>query len=253
MGIKNIANSIKPEFMKHEPEILMGLGLGGLIFSTAWAIKATFSASKKLEQKKKQLQKDKLSFKEGFKTVWKSYLPIAISVGLSVPCIIWGNRVSAKRGAVLAAAYAMSEKALYEYKEQVKETVGEKKDQEIREKIEGKRVADTYNSNQIFMTGDGDCLFLEPISGRYFKSNWNKISKAANELNAKAVSDIHGVTTLSDWFDELGLSKTDISDYLGWSLEDGKSGIISVDIVSALTPDNTPCGSIHYKVLPRPY
>ncbi len=57
MGIKNIANSIKPEFMKHEPEILMGLGLGGLIFSTAWAIKATFSASKKLEQKKEATSK----------------------------------------------------------------------------------------------------------------------------------------------------------------------------------------------------
>lgn len=230
----------------------MGMGIGGLIFSTTWGIKATFKAVKRLEIKKKELNKQNLSFKEGFKEVWTLYLPVIISASVSIPSIILGNRVSAKRNAVLAAAYSISETALQEYKEQTKAIVGEKKEKEIREKISEKKVNETYNPNNITLIGDGDCLFCEPLSGRYFKSNWNKILRSANELNAKLINSMCGFTTLTDWFDELGLSKTDLSDELGWSLIDGKGGLIDIDIISSLTPDKIPCGSISYNVLPKP-
>lgn len=252
MSLNSLFKSIKPVLVKHEPEILMGMGIGGLVFSTTWGIKATFAAVKRLEKRKKELQKEKLSFKEGFKEVWTLYLPVVLSAGLSIPSIILGNRVSARRNAAFAAAYAISETALQEYREQTRELVGEKKEKEIREKISEKKVNETYNSNNVLLTGDGDCLFCEPISGRYFKSNWNKILKAANELNARSMSNLSGVTTLTDWFDELGLSPTDISDRLGWSLADGQDGIIDIDVMSSLTPDKVPCGSISYNVLPRP-
>ena len=52
------------------------------------------------------------------------------------------------------------------------------------------------------MTNDGDYKFYEPISGRYFSSTWNKIQKAANDLNAKAIGEVTGVITLNEWFEE---------------------------------------------------
>ena len=253
MNLINVFKAAKPFIRKHEAEILMSFGIGGFILSTSWAIKSTVTATKRLSKKKKELKKNSLTFAETFKEVWALYLPVVILTGASVTSVIMGNKVATRKTAALAAAYAISETALQEYIEQTRETVGEKKATEIKEKISAQKVSETYTGNNVFLTGDGECLFLEPISGRYFKSNWNKILKAANELNAKAMSNMNGVTTLSDWFEELGLSRTSISEDIGWSLENGSNGIISIDVISSMTPDNVPCGSINYNTLPKAY
>lgn len=253
MNLINVFKSAKPFIRKHEAEILMSFGIGGFILSTSWAIKSTVTATRRIEKKKKELKKNSLTFAEAFKEVWALYLPVVILSGASVTSVVMGNKVATRKTAALAAAYAISETALQEYIEQTKETVGEKKATEIKEQLSAKKVAETYKGNNILLTGDGDCLFFEPISGRYFKSNWNKILKAANELNAKAMSNITGITTLSDWFEELGLARTSISEDIGWAIENGSNGIISIDVISSMTPDNVPCGSISYNTLPKAY
>ncbi len=245
----NFISTLKPFMVKHEPEILTGLGIAGLVFSTIWGVKATISAVKAAEDKKKELKVEKLPVKETIKTTWKFYIPVVVSSAVSIPCIIGGNRIYSKRNAALAAAYTISETALQTYQDKVKEIVGEKKTQEIQESISSDKVAETYSQNKgnIVITGDGDSLFYEPITDRYFKSNWNRILKAANELNAEATGSLCGCITLSDWFNKLGLPSTDISDELGWSIEKkGVRGLIDVSISSHLTEDNVACGAIYY-------
>ena len=245
----NLLASVRPFMAKHESEILMGVGLGGLIFSTVWAIKATAQAVRKLDLKKEELNTDTLTIKEVVKETWTLYLPVVISVGLAVPCIIAGNNVNNKRNAALAAAYTISEKSLHEYQEKTKEIVGKKKENEIHEAISAKRVKDNQGET-ILITGDGDSLFFEPMSGRYFKSNWNKILKCSNELNADALTDICGEITLTDWYDKLGLSKTELSDSMGWTIQDGLDGLINIEIDSTLK-DSVPCGAIYYRNNPK--
>ena len=113
--MQNPIKFVKPFIAKHEPEILMGMGISGLIFSTAWAIRATIKATKEVENYKNSKNIDKITFKEGFKLTWKYYWPVAASIIVSVPCIIAGNRVSNRKYAALAAAYTISETALQEY------------------------------------------------------------------------------------------------------------------------------------------
>ncbi len=250
--MNKLMRAIKPVIIKYEPEILMGVGIGGLVFSGILGIQVTFKAAKIMEELKKELKKDKLTFKETFNALWSLYLPVVIGAGLSIPSIILGNRVSAKRNAVIAAAYAISETAFQDYKQQTKNVVGEKKEQEIQEKVCAKKINDTYGKSEIILTGDGECLFFEKLSGRYFKSSWNKIAKAANELNADTISSLCGTTTLTDWYYELGLEPTATSDDIGWSIENGTDGLIKVSVSSTLTPDNIPCGSINYDTLPKP-
>jgi hypothetical protein len=91
---------------------------------------------------------------------------------------------------------------------------------------------------------------LEPISGRYFKSNWNKIQKCANEVNAEALTNFTGTVTLTEWFYALGLPATDISDNMGWQSINGQQGLIDVEIDSVLK-DDTPCGAIYYRNPPK--
>ena len=244
---------MKPFVSKYEPELLIGMGVSGLVFSTVWAIKATFKASEAIRKYKEAKQIDKLTKKELFDLTWRFYVPVVGSTVLSIPCIIAGNHISGKRYAALATAYTISESALQEYQNKTLELVGPKKEQQIREEISKDKVNSTYEGGtQIIITGNGDSLFYEPLSGRYFKSNWNDISKAANELNAKSLSDICGHITLNEWFEKLGLEPIDVGDDIGWELLGGTASLIDISMSSHVTKDNIPCGAISYRRRPEP-
>lgn len=249
--MNNPLTYIKPFVSKHEPEILMSMGIGGMIFSLAWGIKASFKAARAIDKYKETYGKDKLTAKETIKLTWKLYLPTVLSVVASVPCVIMSNKVSNKRYAAIATAYTISEAALQEYKDKTKEIIGEKKTKQIEESISDDRVTKTYSGgNQVILTGNGDSLFYEPLSGRYFKSNWNDILKAANELNSEAITNMSGQTTLNDWFQKIGLETTEIGETLGWNLMNNSSNLIDISISSHITKDNVPCGAIYYNRQP---
>ena len=249
--MNNPLTYIKPFVSKHEPEILMSMGIGGMIFSLAWGIKASFQAARAIDKYKETYGKDKLTAKETIKLTWKLYLPTVLSVAASVPCVIMSNKVSNKRYAAIATAYTISEAALQEYKDKTKEIIGEKKTKQIEESISDDRVTKTYSGgNQVILTGNGDSLFYEPLSGRYFKSNWNDILKAANELNSEAITNMSGQTTLNDWFQKIGLETTEIGETLGWNLMNNSSNLIDISISSHITKDNVPCGAIYYNRQP---
>lgn len=246
--MSNIFKTIKPFVVKHEPEILVGIGLSGMLFTTYYTAKATAKAVKIIQEN--EADGKVLTNKEKFKLVWKLYLPVLGGIVGSSACIIGGNRVQNKRAAALAAAYTMSETALQEYRDKTLEIAGAQKEQKIHESISADGVSNAIGKSEVVITGDGDSLFYEPLSGRFFKTNWNKILKAANELNSNALSGFDGTITLTDWFDKLGLSKTNISDTIGWNTNKGQKGLIDISIDSTITPDDVPCGSIYYNNRP---
>lgn len=237
--------------IKHEPEILMSVGIAGLLVSTAWAVKATIKAAKICEQKKVAENKDKLSFKEIFLATWKLYLPVVISTALSVPCIIVGNRVSSRRTAALATAYTLSQTALQEYQTKTKEMIGEVKEKAIKDEIVRDK-AKQIESKEVYLVGSDEQIFLEPLTGRYFKSTWNRIQKACNDINEEALGSSCGSYTLDDWFERLGLESTDLGRLLGWSTPfyGNSAGLMKIHMTTAKTKDDKPCGAICYDVNP---
>jgi len=249
----NILRTIKPFIAKNEPEILMVMGITGMLFSVIWGVRATEKAVRKIDIKKQELNKTKLTPGEVIKETWKLYLPVVVSTAASIPCIVAGNRVSNRRNMALAAAYTISETALQEYHDKTKEIIGDKKYEQLQESLSKDKVEKTYKENmsRVTLVGDGDSLFFEPLSSRYFKTSWNRISKAANELNADAIGDVGGEITLGAWYDILGLPSTQLDDELGWTIADGIHGLIDISIDSVLTPDDIPCGAIRYNTMPK--
>ena len=69
------------------------------------------------------------------KTTWKCYIPTTILGSVSIACIIASSSINAKRYAALGSLYSVAESSLKEYKDKVKETIGEKKEQAIERKI----------------------------------------------------------------------------------------------------------------------
>jgi hypothetical protein len=248
--MKNPLTLIKPFVVKHEPEILLSMGIAGMIFSTIYTVKATKDAEKKINIKKKELKKDKLTFVETVKATWVCYIPPVASMVVSIPCLIGSYKIQSGRNAAIAAAYTMTETALQQYQEAAKEVVGEKKEQVIHEKACEKAVHENPPTPIYIPTGD-ESLFCIKIGNIYFKSTYNKIWSVVNELNARSVNDVYGYITLSELYESLGLYNyiNNWTDSMGWSIGDqlkGDMGIIKLRIEAVMTTDNVPCCVIDF-------
>ena len=245
MDIKKIRNSIVNTISDKSPEILIGFGLAGMLTSTILAVKATPKALDILEQE--EPYSGHLSKVDKVKLTWKCYAPAAIGYCVSAACIIGANSVNAKRNAVLAGAYKLSESALLEYRDKVREVVGEEREREIKDSIAQDRVDKTPEKRQeVLIAGNGDTLCYDMHSGRYFKSNMEEIKGIANKVNYKLMQD--NFISVNDFYEELGLEPTVTGYDFGWNVEDG---LIELYFTSTLTEAGQPCLALHFDNMPR--
>lgn len=243
-----VVHAIKDTFEKRTPEILTGIGIAGMITTTVLAVKATPKAILFLNDRKDELETESLPITEVVKTTWKCYIPAAVTCGVSVACLIGASSVNLKRNAALATAYKLSEAALSEYRDAVVETIGEKKERDIRDKVAEKRVKkNPVTKSDVIVTGNGTTLCLDSISGRYFQSSMQKIESAKNKINERMLCDNY--VSLNDLYDELGMECTKIGEDLGWNIFG--DGLLDISFSSQLTDDGTPCLVMDYSVEPR--
>lgn len=246
-GITKLFISTRKFLGKHSPEILTGLGISGMISTTILAVKATPKALVLLEEKRLENNNEKLTKIETVKTAWRPYIPAAVIGAASITCLIGASSVNHKRNAALTAAYAISENTLTRYRDKVIETLGEKKDKEIIDKVSQDRVNENPKvDSQIIISSKGNTLFMDSISGRYFKSDLDYIKKAVNKLNRDMTLDYY--VSLEDFYNEIGLKPTKNSSNLGWNLNDG---LIEINISTCLTDDDQPCIVLDYNIAPR--
>lgn len=244
--LANIAKGVKTVMTKHSPEILTGLGIAGMVTSTILAVKATPQAMLLIEDARFE-KGDDLDIKETVQTCWKCYIPAAVTGAVSIGCLVGASAVNLKRNAALTTAYALSETALAEYREQVVESIGEKKEQGIRDKAAKKQIEkNPVQKSEIIVTGHGDSLCFDPLSARYFTSDIEFIRKAENRLNKRMIHDIGGYVSINDLYDELNLPHTDIGDMLGWNSDN----LIDLDISAHVTDDGRPSLVINHYTRP---
>lgn len=232
---------------KHQPEILTGLGITGMITTTIMAVKVTPKAMVLIKEKKEELKKQELKSKEILETTWKCYIPAAIVGATSIACLIGASTTNQRRNAALATAYTLSESTFKEYQERIVESIGEKKEKEIRDDISKDKILQNpvTQINQVILTEKGTTLCYDSLSGRYFKSDIEYIKKIVNDLN-KRMRDESWIS-LNDFYYELGLDSIKIGDDLGWNID---RGYIDIHFASHLDIYDTPCLVLDYAVAP---
>ena len=239
--------SLKTAIKKHSPEILTGIGIAGMITTTVMAVRATPKALILIEERKEEIGAEKLEAMDTVKTTWACYIPAAITGTLSVACLIGASSVNARRNAALATAYTLSESALKDYQGKVIEMFGEKKNEAVKDAVAKDKVEkNPVVSREVIITEKGNTLCYDAISGRYFKSDIEKIKKAECELNRQMLDDMY--VSLNDFYYEIGLDSVKLGDELGWNVD---SGYIDLSFSSQLASDGTPCLVIDYSVAPR--
>lgn len=248
-----VAQKVRGMMTKNSPTILTALGVTGFLTTTILAVKATPKALRLIEEEYYLREADPysepISKKEILKLTWKCYVPSAVMGAVTMGCIIGANSINLRRNAALAGLYSLSETAVKEYKAKVIETIGEKKERDIRDDIAKDRIQkNPVNDNEVIMTGKGDTLCYETLSGRYFKSSVEQIKKVINELNREMMTSPEGYVSLNDVYFELGLANTKIGADIGWRVIDG---VIEPYFSSQLTPDDTPCLVLDFDMEPK--
>ena len=255
---------IKKGMAKRSPEILTGIGIASMVSTVVLAVKATPKAMELIEEERKRklheaTVEEAREWSEGagiplkplevIKIAWKPYIPAAITGVTSIACIIGANSVHVRRNAALATAYQLSTTALSDYREKVVETIGEKKEATVRDKVAKKKIEESpVNNSTIIMTGKGNTLIYDVHSDRYFRSDIDKIRNAVLELNERMINGNDMYDSLNDFYDEIGLKHTETGDSVGWRIDKGK---IEIRYSAQLTDDNEPCIVLDHLIPPE--
>ena len=233
---------------KHSPEILTGVGIAGMLTTVVLAVRATPKALRLIDEKKADIPEENIPRIEVVKAAWKVYVPAVLTGILSTICLIGANSVNQRRNAAIAAAYSLSESALKEYREKVIETIGERKEQAIRDDIAKDRITENP-VREVIVSDRGSTLCYDSLSGRYFKSDIEKLRRIINDLNRRMRDEMF--ISLNDFYcavDNPDLGPTKLGDMLGWNID---KGYIDLNFSSQLTTDGTPCLVLDYTVVPE--
>lgn len=255
--VTKFLNTAKHVMKKRSPEILTGIGIAGMISTVVLAVKATPKAMELIAEAEEdgRLELEQAGKYDGehidalvtevrkplnvIKVAWKPYIPAAITGVASIACLIGANSVHVRRNAALATAYQLSTTALEDYREKVVETIGEKKESQVRDKVAKKKIEENpVNNSTIIMTGKGSTLVYDTHSDRYFRSDIDKIRNAVLDLNERMVNGNEMYISLNEFYDEIGLKHTETGDSIGWRIDKGK---IDIRYSAQLTEDNEPC------------
>lgn len=228
--------------------LLTGVGVVGTVSTALLTGRASFKAAALIEDHERRyaIEHQKLSsdpvpdmeFREKLALVWPQFIPPVGVASITIFAIVMSNRVSAKEAAALATAYGVSERAFHEYREKVVERIGPGKETAVRDSIAQDRVNKTIESNAIVLIGSGTVLCMDLWTGRYFESTVEKIRTAENDINFEIVQGMYA--SASSFYDALGLEATEMTDVLGWNINNK----LEVDFSTTLTTDGRPCLTI---------
>ena len=215
-------------YLKHNSStVLTIIGTFGVIATSIMTAKATVKAFEIINEEECE-KKRELTKKEVVVLAGPSYFP-AILVGVStIACILGANVLNKRQQAMLSSAYALVNASFKEYKNKVKELYGEEAHNNIVsaiavEKAKNSHITATYMCGECDLSiddNDEPRLFYDEFSERYFETTTEQVLEAEYHLNRNYI--LRGDASLNEFYEFLGLEKTDYGDVLGWApLDEG--------------------------------
>jgi xanthosine utilization system XapX-like protein len=238
----------------NSPTILSGVAVTGTLMTAYLTGRATFRAADVLAVEATRVAdfepavRPSFNNKDKAKLVWKCYIPPALVVVGTVGCIVGANHINAKRMAALAAAYKLSEKQIAQYKDKVKEIIGEKQEREVRTAVAQDAVNTNPPGDRIFQAYGGETLCLDKWTGRYFRSDMQTIRSAENDLIKVLFRGTDRAVTLGDFYSNIGLPIPRCAEEVGWNADSG----IEFGFDTVMTPDGVPCLVVDFNIEPFP-
>lgn len=238
---------------KNYPGFCIGLGIGQLLFATFYGMSSVIDARNAIEEKKEKLGTDELTTKETVKTVAPYFAPVLALSITGTGFILFGNQINLDRGAAAAMMYTMAVSDHKNYVDKVKEIVGEKKEQDIREAVAKEAYDNSVKNGQITVINngdDGDYWMYDKLTKQVIRSTTQRVTDIKNELNERMLADpINGQVSVYDYCLAMGEKPIEFANEIGWVRE--KTGLIKLQNWTALkTVNGHHCIVIDHDVMP---
>lgn len=243
---------------KYSPELLIGVGVVGVVAGAVMACKATLKVNEVLEQPKEDIEKIHIAHetgvtdagetyteddykkdtaivytKTGLKFV-KLYGPAVLVGAASVGCILAGNGIMRKRNVALAAAYATIDKSFKEYRGRVVERFGKELDKELKYNIKAMKIEEVItdeNGKEKKVKKTVEAVDPNTISAyaRFYDDGcigWDKdpelnlftLLQIQNHANDQLKA--RGHLFLNEVYDMLGIPRTKAGNQVGWYFDE---------------------------------
>ena len=202
----SILRTAQTFILRNSHHILTGLALLGVGASVAMSVRADRIMHEWDIDEFKQLTKE-----QRIKLYVRIYAPPAIAVLATGACIVGAHSISVRRESSLLLAYEGTRQMYDRYRATVQDRLGPE-EKEIAEKAASKAHP---APRETIVYGEGDCLFYDAYSGRYFKSTVNKIDRVVNELNYTLLREM--CVSLNEFYAGIGLEGISLGDQLGWN------------------------------------
>lgn len=244
MNLNEILHKAQHSVKLNSPTILTGLGVSGIITTAYLAHQAGYKSAKfvmVMESTGGTADDRKQRLKERAKLTWKFHIPAAVAGAVAIGCVVGASRIQDRRGAALAAAYSVSERAFSEYRDKITEKLGVGKEQAARDEIATDSVTrNPPTPTEVLEGGPGNVLCCEMYTGRYFHSDMEALRKAQNDLNARLLR--HGYASMDDFYHLVGLGNTTMSNEMGWTANQP----LELRYSTVLAPGGRPCLTFQY-------
>lgn len=244
-------NKMSLKTKKYSPEILVGVGIVGVVVSAVMACKETTKASEILDEMHEDLDKvneaaETLSaevysdedhkkdttivyVQTGVK-IAKLYAPSIILGTLSITSILAGHNILRKRNLALAAAYATIDKGFKEYRNRVIERFGKELDHELRYNIKAKEFdtvevdekgkekvkKETVNIADPNELSDYARFYDDGCKGWSKDPEFNLLFLKQQMNYANDLLKKRGYVFLNEVYEMLGIPKTKAGQIVGW-------------------------------------
>lgn len=208
--MSNLLTKSQVFLKRNSGTILTCVGAVGVVATTVTAVKATPKAVLLLEKAKKE-KGEELTKLEVVKIAGPSYIPAAIIGASTLACIFGANVLNKHSQASVMSAYALVNGAYKDYKSKVDELYGKDAGAQVRAGI----AKDKYEDQPIKSVDDGDMLYYDFYSGRYFEATPAQVKTAEYELNRKLTMD--DCAYLNEWYYLLDLEPLEHGLDFGWS------------------------------------
>lgn len=234
---------------KYSPEILMGLGIVGVVTSTVLACKATLKVDSIVEKSKDNFAKihrikethpeesySEEDYKKDLAIVWaqqitsigRLYAP-AIALGaVSIGCLIGSHNILSKRNVALMAAYKLIDEGYSKYRKRVISDLGVEKDQEYRfgpDKEVKKTDEEEKRDKDLARVNDEYGITKKSIYAKFFdeySTQWRKdpayslFFLKSQQNYANDLLNSRGHVFLNEVYDMLGIPRTQEGAIVGW-------------------------------------
>lgn len=235
--MKNINQTVKQvrELLdQNAPVILTGMalvGLGGSVYLTAkGAFKAKETFDQHMIENPSRIADNKpLTKQEKFLLTYKFYAPAAVAVVGTGTCMVLATKIGLNRTAALGAALVVVERNNEQYRDKVKELLGDNKHLKVSDAVAADQVA---TMGPFPLPREGEQTFVDLWTGRDLSTKMEKMEKAVNDFNKNLL--YNGYSSLNEFYHGIDLDPIQQGDHIGWNIGDGGDRFVELAYTTTL-------------------